>query len=291
MDIIHEITPLGGRDVLYIADRHKKEFNYPIHKHDVFELNFVENASGVRRIVGDSAEVIGDYDLVIITSPYLEHVWEQHQCQSDDVHEITIHFNIDISEDGFLSKNPLRSICSMLQQARKGLAFSLSAIMHVYPQLIGLSQMKDGFYALQQFMIILHELSVHEVARTLATSSYAKVEVESDSRRVLKVKNFISSNYQNELRLNELASLAGMSPSAFSRFFKLRTGRNLSDYIIDLRLGHASRQLVDTSKSISEISYSCGFNNLSNFNRIFKKKKGCSPSEFRENYRKTRIVV
>jgi AraC-like DNA-binding protein len=291
MDIIHEITPLGGRDVLYIADRHKKEFNYPIHKHDVFELNFVENASGVRRIVGDSAEVIGDYDLVIITSPYLEHVWEQHQCQSDDVHEITIHFNIDISEDGFLSKNPLRSICSMLQQARKGLAFSLSAIMHVYPQLIGLSQMKDGFYALQQFMIILHELSVHEGARTLATSSYAKVEVESDSRRVLKVKNFISSNYQNELRLNELASLAGMSPSAFSRFFKLRTGRNLSDYIIDLRLGHASRQLVDTSKSISEISYSCGFNNLSNFNRIFKKKKGCSPSEFRENYRKTRIVV
>ena len=291
MDIIHEITPLGGRDVLYIADRHKKEFNYPIHKHDVFELNFVENASGVRRIVGDSAEVIGDYDLVIITSPYLEHVWEQHQCQSDDVHEITIHFNIDISEDGFLSKNPLRSICSMLQQARKGLAFSLSAIMHVYPQLIGLSQMKDGFYALQQFMIILHELSVHEGARTLATSSYAKVEVESDSRRVLKVKNFISSNYQNELRLNELASLAGMSPSAFSRFFKLRTGRNLSDYIIDLRLGHASRQLVDTSKSISEISYSCGFNNLSNFNRIFKKKKGCNPSEFRENYRKTRIVV
>lgn len=291
MDIIHEITPLGGRDVLYIADRHKKEFNYPIHKHDVFELNFVENASGVRRIVGDSAEVIGDYDLVIITSPYLEHVWEQHQCQSDDVHEITIHFNIDISEDGFLSKNPLRSICSMLQQARKGLAFSLSAIMHVYPHLIGLSQMKDGFYALQQFMIILHELSVHEGARTLATSSYAKVEVESDSRRVLKVKNFISSNYQNELRLNELASLAGMSPSAFSRFFKLRTGRNLSDYIIDLRLGHASRQLVDTSKSISEISYSCGFNNLSNFNRIFKKKKGCSPSEFRENYRKTRIVV
>lgn len=291
MDIIHEITPLGGRDVLYIADRHKKEFNYPIHKHDVFELNFVENASGVRRIVGDSAEVIGDYDLVIITSPYLEHVWEQHQCQSDDVHEITIHFNIDISEDGFLSKNPLRSICNMLQQARKGLAFSLSAIMHVYPQLIGLSQMKDGFYALQQFMIILHELSVHEGARTLATSSYAKVEVESDSRRVLKVKNFISSNYQNELRLNELASLAGMSPSAFSRFFKLRTGRNLSDYIIDLRLGHASRQLVDTSKSISEISYSCGFNNLSNFNRIFKKKKGCSPSEFRENYRKTRIVV
>ena len=62
--IIHEITPLMGKDVLYIADRHKKEFTYPIHNHSVFELNFVENAAGVKRIVGDSQEVIGDFDFV-----------------------------------------------------------------------------------------------------------------------------------------------------------------------------------------------------------------------------------
>lgn len=65
--IIHEITPLMGKDVLYIADRHKKEFTYPIHNHSVYELNFVENAKGVRRIVGDSQEVIGDYDLCLIS--------------------------------------------------------------------------------------------------------------------------------------------------------------------------------------------------------------------------------
>ena len=95
----------------------------------------------------------------------------------------------------------------------------------------------------------------------------------------------------DEVRLAQLADIAGMSPSAFSRFFKLHTGRNLTDYIIDIRLGAASRMLVDTSRSVSEISYQCGFNNLSNFNRIFKKKKNCSPTEFRENYRKTRIIV
>ena len=107
----------------------------------------------------------------------------------------------------------------------------------------------------------------------------------------LYVKNYISKNYMDELRLPELANMAGMSPSAFSRFFKLHTGRNISEYIIDLRLGYAARMLVDTAKSISEIGFDCGFNNLSNFNRIFKKKKGCSPSEFRENYHKTRIIV
>ena len=105
------------------------------------------------------------------------------------------------------------------------------------------------------------------------------------------MKNFISKNYADELRLPQLAEIAGMSASAFSRFFKLHTGRNLSDYIIDIRLGYATRLLVDTSRSISEISFQCGFNNLSNFNRIFKRKKGCAPSEFRENYHKTRIVV
>ena len=74
--VLHEITPLVETDALYIADRHKKEFSYPVHNHDVFELNFVENAAGVKRIVGDSSEVIGDFDLVLITSPTLEHAWD-----------------------------------------------------------------------------------------------------------------------------------------------------------------------------------------------------------------------
>lgn len=289
--IIHEITPLMGKDVLYIADRHKKEFTYPIHNHSVYELNFVENAKGVRRIVGDSQEVIGDYDLCLITSPELEHVWEQNECHSDDIREITVQFDFSMSDETLFGRNPYASITRMMQEAKKGLSFPLQAIMKVYGMLDTLSSVKDGFYAVQQFLTILYELSRCENARTLASSSYAKVTVEDDSRRILKVKNFISKNYMDELRLPELASLAGMSSSAFSRFFKLHTGRNISEYIIDLRLGYAARMLVDTDKSISEIGFDCGFNNLSNFNRIFKKKKGCSPSEFRESYHKTRIIV
>lgn len=75
-NIIHEITPLSEKDCFYVADRRKKEFTYPMHSHKEFELNFVEHAPGVKRTVGDSIEVIGDYDLVLITSPDLEHVWE-----------------------------------------------------------------------------------------------------------------------------------------------------------------------------------------------------------------------
>jgi AraC-like DNA-binding protein len=281
-----------GKDVLYIAERRKKEFTYPIHNHKVFELNFVEHAPGVRRIVGDSNEVTGEYDLVLITTPDLEHVWEQNDCISEDIHEITVHFEFDFSdENSIFARNPFTSVRKMMNEARKGLCFPMEAIMKVYQLLNTLSSESDGYYAFMKFLTILYELSRCDGARTLATSSYAKVEVASDSRRVLKVKDYISKNYMNEIRLNDVASLAGMSPSAFSRFFKLHTGRNLSDYIIDMRLGYASRMLVDSTHSIAEIGYGCGFNNLSNFNRIFKKKKGCSPSEFRENYHKTRIIV
>lgn len=289
--VIHEITPLMGKDSLYIADRRKKEFTYPIHNHEVFELNYVEHASGVRRIVGDSNEVISDFDLVLITSPDLEHVWEQNTCTSEDIREVTVQFHLDLSDEGFLSRKPFYSMLKMLQRARKGLAFSLDDIMRVYPLIDSLSSVKDSFYAVTQFYSILYELSKSTQCRELSSSSFAKVEVESDSRRVLKVKNYIAQNYKNEIRLSTLADIAGMSTSAFSRFFKLHTGRNLSEYIIEMRLGYASRRLVDSSDAVSEICFSCGFNNLSNFNRIFKKRKGCSPSEFRDNYHKTRIIV
>ena len=264
-NIIREITPLSDKDCFYIAERYKTEFTYPIHNHAEFELNFTEKAAGVRRIVGDSAEVISDYDLVLITGKDLEHVWEQHDCHSKEIREITIQFSSDLFFKSFINKNQFDSIRDMLEKAQKGLCFPMSAILKIYPLLDTLASEKQGFYA--------------------------KIGIHSDSRRVQKVQEYINAHYQEEIRLNQLADMVGMTPVSFSRFFKLRTGKNLSDYIIDIRLGFAARLLVDSTMSIAEICYECGFNNLSNFNRIFKKKKECSPKEFRENYRKKKKLV
>ena len=293
-EVLHEITPLMDKDALYIADRHKKEFAYPIHNHEAYELNFVEHGAGVRRIVGDSSEVIGDYDLVLITSPELEHVWEQNDCKCENVREITIQFcfgMVNEDSDDFFSKNPFSSIRHMMHEARKGLAFPLNTIMKVYDKLDRLSQIQDRFTALIEFLQILNILSLSEGAYTLATTSYAKVKVEDDSRRILKVKNYISEHYMEEIKLSTIANIANMSDSAFSRFFKLHTGKTLSDYIIDIRMGYATRKLIDTNESVSEISFACGYNNLSNFNRLFKRKKGCSPTKFREEYKKIKIII
>lgn len=290
--VLREITPLGEQDFMYVADRHKKEFDYPIHCHDIMELNFVENAAGARRVVGDSSEVIGDCDLVLITSSDLEHVWEQHECKSDDIHEVTVQFYIHFEDEHTpFRTNPYKSIYRMMMRAKRGLAFRMSAIMTIYPRLVKLASINDKFLMAHELMYILHELSKFDDAYELASSTFAKVEVISESRRVLKVKDFINTHINDELRLEQLANLVSMTPTAFSRFFKLRTGKTLSEYIVDIRLGQAARLLVDTADSVSEICWNCGFNTLSNFNRLFRKRKGCSPTEFREKYSKTKVIV
>ncbi|MGI6223954.1 MAG: AraC family transcriptional regulator [Prevotella sp.] len=290
--ILHELTPLKETDALYIADRHKKEFTYPIHSHKEYELNFVEGAAGVNRIVGDSRERIGNYDLVLITSGELEHVWEQGECKSEDIREITMQFYFGLDDnDPFFQKTPFHKIHHMMEAARKGLAFSQHTIMKVYNQLDELTKITDRFMALMKFLMLLNDLAGSDDMRTLASSSFAKVVLDEDSRQIENVKNFIAQNYMYELKLEDVASVANMSKSAFSRFFKLHSGRCLSDYVIDVRMGNASRLLLDTDDTISNISFKVGFNNLSNFNRTFRRLKGCTPTEFRQIYRKKRIIV
>lgn len=290
--VLRELPPLLDSDFMYVADRRKKEFTYPIHKHEVFELNYVENGDGVLRIVGDSAETIGNRELVLITSPDLEHVWEQDKCKSEDIREITVQFFFDFNSSySLFNRTPLLPIKRLFERARKGVAFTPETIEKVYPLLNSPSSTKDKFYSVINFLTLLYELSLADDTRELASSSFAKVDVDSESRRILKVKEYINKHYTEEIRLADMADLVGMSTTSFSRFFKLRSGKTLSDYVVEMRLGVAARQLVDTTNSVSEICYGCGFNTLSNFNRLFRKYKGCSPTEFREKYFKTKIIV
>ncbi len=288
--VITEITPLSSKDCFYLIDRNKESFDYPLHRHAEYELNFLENCCGARRIVGDSIEVLGNYDLAIVGGG-LEHVWEQYECKRHDIHEVTIQFSPDLFGDSLLAKNQMKSLELMLERSRSGIAFGMPAIMRLYSRLDEITRLNSGFYRVLKLLEILYELSLDEDYKVLSSSSFANVSATSDSRRVQKVEDYIAKNYNTEIRLQALADLVGMTPTAFSRFFKLRTGRTISDYIIDLRLGYASRMLADSTMSIVEICYESGFNNVSNFNRIFKKKKGCSPKMFRENYRKNKVIV
>ena len=172
-DVLNEITPLSEKDFFYIVERHKTEFTYPVHQHKEFELNFIEGGAGVRRIVGDSVETIGDYDLVLVGSDDLEHAWEQGDCHAKDIREITIQFPRDMFSPEQLAKNQFAGIRRMLQQAEHGLAFPVSTIVKVYHILDTLPSQKDRFRQFLQFLLLLNELASSEGARVLASTSFA----------------------------------------------------------------------------------------------------------------------
>ncbi len=289
-EIFREITPLTPENCFILMDRTKGEFNYPLHVHHVYELNYVQGASGAQRIVGDSIEEIEDFDLVLVTNPDLEHAWFNHRCESNCIREITIQFHPELLDANLLNRTQFKPIQKMFEAAEKGLAFPRQTIETVRPRLENLCNTR-GFYSVLEFLEVLYALSLSTSVRTLASAAFVSREDNNDSRRINKVTDYMNKNYDKNIRLAEVAALINMSEVAFCRFFRKRTSKSPIEYLNDIRIGMATRQLADTAKPISEICFLCGFNNLSNFNRCFYKKKGCTPSEFRRRFLLTRQII
>lgn len=289
-NIIREITPLTQNDCFTLFSREKKEFSFPLHYHEELELNFITNAKGAKRIVGDHIEVIDDLELVLV-GPNLYHAWFTHQCKSQEIREVTIQWHKDLFDDKLLRRNQLSFIRNMFERSHKGILFSQETARALSPRIMSLNQ-KSGFDSVLELMSILHDLSISRNMRTLSDASFTNEPFSYNSRRIEKAFEYMNNNYDKSIALGEVAKLVSMTEVSFSRFIKKRTGNTFIDSLNEIRLGQASRMLIDTTHSISEISYNCGFNNISNFNRIFKKKKGCTPKEFRENFTSgTRVFI
>lgn len=275
-ELFKEVSPLSSKDCFILIERQKTNFNFPIHIHPECELNFIENAKGAQRIVGDSIEEIDEEELVLVTNPHLEHAWKDYRNVSKNIHEITIQFHPDLLTDTFLNKNQMISIRQLFRHAERGVAFSRESIAKVRPLLKTLTCENDSFYSLIKLLIILHELSIDKGMRELSTGQFAAnvMHQHSSDESLGRVMDYLSRHYSEVIRLSEVAEMVNMSESSFCRFFKQHTSKSFIDFLTDIRLGAASRALIDSSLSIAEIGYDCGFNNLSNFNRIFKKKKG-----------------
>ena len=280
----NEISRLEPLDIFYVGERIKTYFEYPAHCHEVYELNFVENAAGVARTIGDSRETIGNLDLVLITGAKLVHVWEQGTCPQHEIHEITIHIDPDTFHGPLIDKRAFASIRRMIERAQRGLAFPEAAIQIVREDIVNLAQSIDSFASVIRLFNLLYRLSLVEDAHELSSSAFVDTRDGNEDERVKLVKEHIAAHYMHDICLQEMADIAHMSAESFSRFFRNKTGRTPNRYLIDYRLGIAARMLLTTRQSVSEIGFACGFNTLSHFNRLFRESKGCTPSEFREQF-------
>ncbi len=287
--VMREITPLTPSDCFTIFSRVKQKFDFPLHYHEEYELNLILNAKGAKRVVGGHMEVIDELELALV-GPNLYHAWFTHQCQSEAITEVTIQFHKDLFDERFLKRNQLSFLKSMLEHSQRGILFSPETVQALKGRILSLDK-KTGFDSVLELLSILHDLSISRNMRTLSDASFTNEKFFYNSRRIEKVFEYMNNNYNKQVSLAEVSRIANMPEASFSRFIKKRTGKTFIDSLNEIRLGHASRLLIDTTNTVAEIAYKCGFNNISNFNRIFKRKKFCIPKEFRETYTGNRVFI
>jgi len=281
--LVKEITTLTHEDCFKITSRVKHRFDYPLHYHEEFELNYIENGRGAHRVIGNHIHDIEDVELVLVGSN-LQHAWFGELPPTQKVLEITLQFHKDLFEDKLLKRNQLGFIRQMFDKSLRGILFSRETTLQIAPRIKALHQ-KHAFDSVLELFSILHDLSTSRNMISLSDPTFTSNESHSfKSRRIETAFEYMRQNFDKPISLSDVAKLVHMTDPAFSRFFKDRAGINFIDSLTDIRLGHASRLLVDTTQSIGEIAFHSGFNNISNFNRIFKKKKNITPKDYREHY-------
>ena len=275
-NIIREITPLTKEDFFVVLYHPNAKFDFPTHYHPEYEINYVEHATG-KRIVGESISNYKDYDLVI-TGPEIYHSWQSETGGAELV--VTIQFQKDLFPASFQNKKLLTPIREMLDRSMRGIVFSQETIAIIAPRIKSLMN-ANGFVSFLEFLSILHDMAISDNQKVLCSQTFSPELDMFKSRRIRLACDYINKNYQNKIMINDLADLIGMTNSSFCHFFKKRTRKSFVDYLNEVRIGHASVQLIETTKTISEVCFNSGFNNISNFNRFFKAKKGLTPTDFR----------
>ncbi len=289
-DVIIEVPPVQQHECYYIVDRHKERFDFPVHRHSEFELNFVEGCSGALRVVGDSIEELPGCDLVFI-SGNLPHGWLQHNCTSGHIREITLQFPADIFSDSMLRRSPFAPVSELLANSYNGVAFDPATAVAFRRPLEELAAAPEGdcLGRFLKFITIIHSLGQCGDYRILTRQILSAGDTSEEKTRVTEIIDYVRRHYNENLRQSDLALMAGMTPQAFARFFKKRIGRTVGEFIMETRMAAADYQLFFTDLTVSEVCYSCGFTNLSHFCRTFRNMRGCTPSQFREKFRMSRI--
>ena len=290
VDVLKERTALSTEDCFLVMTRMRNSFTYPLHVHSEFELNYLENANGAIRIVEDSVEKIGDLDLLLVAGGTC-HAYSNHKCKFEETTEVTIQFYRTMF-DSLLNKRHFKTIKSMFENAVHGLVFSRQMIIDIRPKLKMISGgAPDSFQNFLLLVEILKNLSLDGAARRQNASNKMKNFSHFDSDRLERIMLFLHENYHHPVTLACVADLINTSESSLTRFLKKWTGKTFIDNLNDIRISQAACRLTDTSDTIAEICYKSGYNNLSNFNRVFRKRKGLTPSEYREKYAHSRFMV
>jgi len=267
----------------------KDSFPYyptPWHYHPEYELVLVLKSSG-KKIIGDHVSRFSDGDLALI-GPNLPHVYdndpayyEKDSCLRAEA--IVIHFAEDFLGKGFFRLPEMNKVQQLLKAAQQGIQIEGSIKQEIAERMEKMLNLPPVL-RLTELLNMLILLSQSEEKQYLASLGFVQTYSRSNAERLDPVLSYLMQHFTEEVSLEEVASIANMSPQSFCRFFKHCTRKTFLAFLNELRVGYACRLISENRFNISEIGYKSGFNNLSNFNRQFKRVMGKTPSAYRQAY-------
>lgn len=256
------------------------------HFHPEYQLFLVLNGTGTR-FIGDHVAPFKKGDLVF-TGPNLPHLWQSdHEYFSDNstlmTEGIVIYFPENFLGKDLLQKKEMYKLNQLFQLAQRGMELSGETHQRIVNLMHQVLQATD-FDQVLTLLNLLNVVANSTDYKLLATEGYTNSMKEKETDRMNRVYAYVTKNFREKITLEEVAGIASMSPSAFSRYFRIHANKTFSDFLTEVRVGHSCKLLTNQTMNVSQVCYESGFNTLSNFNRQFKAVTHYSPLEYRKKY-------
>ncbi|HEY4206541.1 MAG TPA: AraC family transcriptional regulator [Puia sp.] len=276
--LIHKA--LGISSSLEVQDYSDKQFLKVWHYHHALELNVILESTGTA-FVGDSIERFEPGDIVLI-GKNLPHLWENDKAYFEKGSRLIakahiIHFFENFA-GGLLEIPEMVELHHLLERAKLGIKFtgrSNGAVIKKIAMLVEAS----GYEKIMTLIDILKILSGHRNYKVLSSIGYMNSFIGFNRDKLLPVYEYVMNNFRNEISLDEIAKMANMNSTSFSRYFSSIHNKPFIQFLNEIRIGYACKLLID-NKHIGSACYESGFNNISNFNRQFKIIKNMTPSQY-----------
>jgi AraC-like DNA-binding protein len=267
----------------------KDSFPYyptPWHYHPEYELVLVLRSSG-RKIIGDHVSRFTDGDLALI-GPNLPHVYDNDPAYYEKdsplrAEAIVIHFAEDFLGKSFFQLPEMKKVRQLFKSAQQGVQIEGNTRQEIAGKMALMLDLPPA-QRLTELLNMLILLSQSEEQSLLASPGFVQNYSSANAERLDPVLAYLMQHFTEEISLEAVSSIANMSPQSFCRFFKHCTRKTFLEFLNELRVGHACRLISENRYNISEIGYKSGFNNLSNFNRQFRRVMGKTPTAYRKEY-------
>jgi AraC-like DNA-binding protein len=281
MKLAYEKTPRRQWESFHCEVVRGVSYNATWHFHPEYQLTLVLKSKG-HRLIGDNLTPLRAGDLVLVGAN-LPHVWRQEtssETGSEKVHAVIIRFLDTCLGQDFLKIPEARSVFRLLKRAERGLNVTGRTREVVAEKIKGLPN-QAGLERIAGLLSILETLAQSDELRPISSPGFVPHLTGEDQDRIGRVIDFIHSHVDEPINRSAVAAQAALSVCAFSRFFKLRTGKTLPEYVNELRVGRACQLLADERAKVIDIALQCGFHNLANFNRRFHALTHMTPSQYR----------